>query len=169
MKKPQSSEFPPYYQAYIDKVSSDDLIKSLESNRTEVLDFFSSIPEEKYDHRYEEGKWSILEVLVHLSDVERVMSYRAFRISRNDQTPIEGYDHNAYIFDNDFSHRSKDDALEEFNSLRLANQNMINHFPQNIEENKGVANGAEISLRSLIAIMQGHTKHHMNIIKERYL
>ncbi len=169
MQKPLSSEFPEYYQAYVNKVDTDDLIPTLQTNLDQVVDFFQNIPEHKYDHKYEEGKWSIKEVLIHLSDVERVMSYRAFRISRNDKTKIEGYDHNAYIFDHDFSHRTKEDAIQDFINVRKASESLLKSIPTSSYTLEGNANGSPITTRSLAYILVGHSLHHMDILKERYL
>jgi hypothetical protein len=55
------------------------------------------------DLRYAPDKWSLKEVLGHINDTERIMSYRALRISRGDTTPIEGFEQDDYVRNGPFA------------------------------------------------------------------
>src|SRR6476620_7768240 len=97
ISKPDTSEYPPYYVPYIKLAENTDLVSALKDSEKELVELISSIPEEKADHRYEQGKWSIKEVIVHLNDAERVFAYRALRFSRNDKTELAGFDENTWV------------------------------------------------------------------------
>lgn len=168
MNRPDSSEYPQYYHTYINNVSAENIIPAFLANQKKVNNYFLQIPEHKWDYRYDEGKWSVREVLAHINDVERMMSYRALRIGRQDKTPILGYDHNAYVEINDYDHLSKDELIEEFNSVRNASYQLFKNLPKGSEMNTGIANDLSISVRSLGYIIVGHSTHHMDILKERY-
>ena len=82
----------------------------------------------KREFRYAAGKWSVKEVLGHVNDTERIMSYRALRIARGDQTPIEGYEQDDYVAGGKFDRRTMDDLLEEFTTIRNATIQLFRHL-----------------------------------------
>ena len=168
MQRPDSSEYPQYYHSYVNNVSAEDIIPAFIDNQKIVNDYFSQIPSDQWGFRYEEGKWSVREVLAHINDVERMMSYRALRIGRQDKTPIQGYDHNAYVEINDYDHLSKSELIEEFNSVRNSSYSLFKNLPKGSETNTGIANELSITVRSLGYIIVCHSTHHINILKERY-
>jgi hypothetical protein len=127
------------------------------------------MPEERGSYAYAEGKWTIKDVLSHLIDGERMFAYRLFRISRGDQTPIEGFEQDGYIENALSNRRSFAELLEEFSLLRRANLLLINNLTDAGWVRTGTANNVEISVRALIYIMAGHIEHHLGILKERYL
>ncbi len=169
MQRPQVGEYNPYFQRYIDLVVDGDFEALLEENTDEMFDFFQEIPEEKHDFRYAEGKWTVKEILMHLIDTERIMSYRALVGLRGDAVSLAGFDEDAYNANVDVSHRSVDSLLYEFQSVR---SNTVSLF-DNAEEEKttfqGNANNHVITPRALGYIMIGHVLHHINVIRERYL
>lgn len=168
MQRPKSSEYPEYYHSYVNNVEDEDLIPGLLKNQRFVNDYFEQIPEDRWNDRYETNKWSVREVLAHINDVERMMSNRALRIGRNDKTPIQGFDHNAYVEINDYNHLSKDDLIKEFNTVRNASYCLFKNLPKGAETNTGIANELKINVRSLGFIILGHAIHHINVLKERY-
>jgi hypothetical protein len=72
---------------------------------------------DKFDYRYAEGKWNIKEIIQHVIDTERIFGYRALRISRNDQTPLPGFDENYYVNNTEATARSIQDLLAEFSAV----------------------------------------------------
>ena len=169
MGRPQPSEYDPYYERYISLVEHDEIIDTLGSQPTKLQDLLTALPEEKGDFRYAEGKWSIKELLGHLIDGERMFAYRLFRISRGDQTPIEGFEQDGYIENAQSGSRSFGDLLEEFNLLRRSTIILIKNVSDEDWGRVGIANNVEVSVRALIYIMAGHIEHHLGILEERYL
>lgn len=169
MNKPEKTEYDPYYETYVSLVPEGDIVDILERQSAEVAGFFSAIPEEKGPYAYAEGKWSIKELLGHLIDGERIFMYRVFRISRGDTTPIEGFEQDNYIENARSNERSFADLLNEFAALRRANIIAYRHFSDEDWRRTGIANKVEITTRALANIIAGHTTHHLNILKTRYL
>src|SRR5881394_2570062 len=97
MSRPQPAEFDPYYQKYISLVPEEEILPALQNQLQELSSLFKVVPEERGSFAYAEGKWTIKEVLSHLIDGERIFAYRILRISRGDNTPIEGFEQEGYI------------------------------------------------------------------------
>jgi uncharacterized damage-inducible protein DinB len=127
------------------------------------------IPEEKAGFAYAEGKWTIIELLGHMLDTERIMAYRALRIARNDSTPLPGFEENDYVANAHFADRSLDSMREEFEYLRKANLFLIKSFNETEFSRVGISNDKPISVKALVFIIAGHLNHHIRILNERYL
>jgi hypothetical protein len=169
MQKPESTEFAPYYNNYISLVADDNIVEVLGSQPAELDALFSGIPEEKGQFAYAEGKWTIKELLSHLIDGERMFAYRVLRISRGDETPIEGFEQDGYIENSNANNRSFEELLTEFSLLRTANVLLINNISDDASRRMGRASDNPVSTRALVYIMAGHIKHHINILNQRYL
>jgi hypothetical protein len=169
MEKPESTEFAPYYNTYISLVENDDILDVLGTQPAELDALFSGIPEKKGQFAYAEGKWTIKELLSHLIDGERMFAYRVLRISRGDETPIEGFEQDGYIENSNANNRSFEELLTEFSLLRTANVLLINNLSDETSRRMGTASNNPVSARALVYIMAGHIKHHINILNQRYL
>ena len=166
--RPQADEFPVYYKGYIDTVA-DDVLLELE-NQIELLPkFLSAISEEKASFAYAEGKWTIKEVLGHMLDTERIMSYRALCFARRDETALPGFDENVYVKHAHFNDRTLQSLLDEFVVLRKSTMYLLKSFNQEELNRSGISNDKPITVRALIFILAGHVNHHQHILKERYL
>jgi hypothetical protein len=169
MNRPEKEEYDPYYEGYISLVPDGNIIEIMENQSREMREIFSGIPEEKGRYAYAEGKWTIKELLGHLIDGERMFMYRIFRISRGDETPIEGFEQDGYIENARSNSRTFADMVEEFGALRGANVIAFGHFSDEDWVRVGTANQAKITPRALAYISAGHVTHHLNILRNRYL
>lgn len=169
MKKPSANESAQYYHYYINQNKGTDVLGNLEKQISQIKKAFASIPASKQNFRYAKGKWSIKELLGHLNDGERIFGYRALRVARKDLTPLPGFDENLYVKNAHFEKREMKSLLEEFVYLRKANIEMFKTFNAKELALKGTANSSPISVRALAYIISGHTMHHLEILKERYL
>lgn len=165
-----TNEYAPFYANYINLAPQDvSLIKALDLSFREIFSFFSSLTEEQGQSRYAQDKWSLKEMLLHIIDTERVMSYRALRFSRKDTTDLPGFDHNDYVL-NSFAHkRTMLELLDEYNSVRKASLTLFSSFDDDVLELSGTANGNKVTVRALGFIITGHELHHLNIAKTRYV
>jgi len=168
MKRPAPNEYDPFYAGYIQNISGD-VIKVFEDQINSTDTFFKSVPVTRHNFRYAEGKWSIKEVLGHLIDNERIMSYRAMAISRGEKQALPGFDENDYIRFSNYDARNFYDVLAEKKRIREANVLMFKSFSEETFEKRGIANNSEVTVRALLYIITGHEMHHLKIIKERYL
>lgn len=168
MNRPRAHEFGEFYQKYIGTVK-DDVLAELEEQATSFPAFILSIPAEKADFAYAEGKWTIKELIGHMIDTERIMSYRALRVGRNDKTHLPGFEENDYVTNAHFADRSLESLAEEFKLLRKANVFLFRSFNDDELGRMGTASGWPISTKALLFISAGHLNHHKKILLERYL
>jgi hypothetical protein len=168
MHRPQPEEFAVFYQKYIDMVG-DDVINELGAQSSFFGEFLNTIPKEKENYAYAEDKWTVKEVVGHVIDTERIMTYRLTCFARKDEKEIPGFDENAYVTNAHFNDRSIDSLAKEFESLRSANMFLFRSLSEAELNRKGIANGNPVSVRALLFVIAGHLKHHCKIIIERYL
>ena len=159
---------PPYYGKYVSLIPEDDIVAALEKQPPELMALLSTRKEADGDLRYAPGKWSVKEVLGHVIDTERVFSYRALRIARNDQTPMEGFEQDDYVKYGPFGQCSLARLVEEFKSVRLATLSLFRGLDEAAWVRRGVANKNGVSVRAIAYIIAGHELHHRNILKEKY-
>ena len=161
--------YPEYYQTYISKVSESDLLMALLKNKKSTEELYRGISSELENHKYAEGKWSIKEVLQHIMDTERVMAYRALRFARNDKTDLPGFDQDVFAAEYHLDGVNMDQLVEEFLSIRNSTILFLRHITEEQLHHIGTASGWQMSVNALFHVIVGHTKHHNQIITERYL
>jgi hypothetical protein len=167
--KPEPTEYDAYYHKYISLVPETDIRDAFAAQPDELRNVLTGLPEEKGTFAYADGKWTIKEVLSHLIDGERIFAYRMLRISRGDETPIEGFEQDGYIENSNANNRPFADLLDEFDLSRKASVLMLNNLDANALSRMGTASALPISVRALANICIGHVRHHMAILRERYL
>ncbi|CAM4011424.1 DinB family protein [Flavobacterium weaverense] len=162
-------EYAESYFPYINALGEITLIEELEISLHDFIHFVQNIPMDKFDYRYAEGKWTIKEIIQHIIDTERIFAYRALRISRNDKTPLPGFDENEYIINTAANNRGLQDLLTEFSAVRHSNIFLFKSLSVEQLERTGIASNAGVSVRAIGFIMIGHQKHHQKVFEERYL
>lgn len=167
--RPDENEYPPYYDSYVSSTSGDDLIALLKKGQGDLNAFISALPVQKLDYRYQPEKWSIKQIVIHLMDAERIFAYRALRFSRGDRTNLPGFDEDEYVPNSGATDRTIENILAEYNALRSSSILFFENMTPGMLTRKGIANGQEISVRSLGYIIPGHEIHHLAVIRERYL
>ncbi|MFP3719919.1 DinB family protein [Niallia circulans] len=168
MVRPAISDYPEHYREYIGLVPEGDIIAIINAQIEETVAYIKE-NEDRRDFRYAEGKWSLIEVVGHMSDTERIQAYRLMRIARGDKTPLAGYDDEDYVENAHFSTRTIDDLLEELVAVRKSTVSLLKGLPEDAWENRGFANNGEFTVMALAYIIAGHELHHLKLIKERYM
>ena len=159
----------PFYKRYINLVPDDgNLLIHLEDIFSETEEMISPLDDAKMNYRYAPGKWTIKDMLVHLSDTERIFVYRALRFSRGDNTPLAGFDESQYAANANANEREKEDIMREYSLVRESSIAFIESLSDEALNRKGVSNNNPASVRLLVNLIYGHHKHHLNILKERY-
>ncbi len=169
LKKPEAKESADYYKKYIGLVDGNDFLNVLEMLMSKTVTFLNALDAAKWNYRYAEGKWSIKEVMLHVLDTERIMTYRALCIARNDKTPLPGFEQDDYIPFMDTENRSPESIIEEYMAVRKATIEMFRYFNDDMLNRIGTASGNPFTPRSLGFVIAGHELHHMSIIRERYI
>ena len=167
--KLKPGSYPSHFAGYIQLVENEDLNSVLKNQIEASKQFFNSIPEEKIDYRYAEGKWTIKEVLQHIIDTERVFTYRALAFARKETSALPNMDENSYAENSGAGHRNWKDLIDEFASVRDSTIHLYSSFSESQLELSGRTVSYEMSVGALGYIIAGHFSHHVNILKERYL
>jgi hypothetical protein len=169
MNRPNESEYAPDYQGYVDQVSENDIMAVLRGELDELDVLLSRVASDKETFAYADGKWTIREMIGHLIDGERVFGYRALCIARGEKQNLPGFDQDDYMLTAPYKHVELEDLLSELRLVRLSNIAMFRSLDEEAWNRVGSANGNEITVRALAFIMGGHVRHHMNVLRERYL
>jgi len=164
-----TNEYHSYYQPYISTLGDVELLPALTDGKADFSDFINAIPKNKKDFRYQEGKWTVAEVLQHLIDAERVFQYRALRFSRGDKTPLPGFDQDDYVPASRADQKTLTAIGDEFLAVREASIHLFSSLNDDELQRIGVASNADMSVRALGFIICGHQEHHKRILEEHYL
>lgn len=158
-----------FYQNYIKLAPGDNVLDAMQRNTRNFRKLLKRIPRKKIDKAYEDGKWTIKELLQHIIDAERVFAYRAITFARKDSTALPSFDENTWAANSMAAQRNWKEMIEEFKSLRSATEMMFGSFEDSQLRAIGTASNKEINVLALGFIISGHVEHHINIIRERYL
>ncbi len=167
--RPAPGECAEYYRGYIDQVPDGDILELLSWSLDETLSTLEEVPPERRDYRYQPGRWTLREVVGHIVDTERIFAYRALRFARADTNELAGMEQDDYVRHGRFERRPWDDLLEEFESLRESNLALFRSFEEEEMDRGGVASGHPVTVRALLWILAGHERHHLGVIREKYL
>lgn len=163
------TDFQKYIQRYLDQIPSGDWLAELKISEEKTIGIYSNLTEEQSKFAYAEGKWTLKELLLHLSDTERVFQYRILALARGDKNNLPGFDENEYAARSFANERSLESLLEEYKLVRKSSKILLETMNPIALQNIGTANGNEISAETIGKLIIGHNYHHLNIIEERYL
>lgn len=170
IQKPLVWEFVPYAFEYVKLVPDDGLVlEHLQRNLQALKELLGSLSEEQLSTSCAEGEWTIKEILVHVSDTERIFTYRALRFARNDTTPLSGFEQDGYVAASEANQRSLEDIFAELSAVRAATIAFFSSLKEEALERSGLSSGHKLSVRSALYIIAGHELHHVKSIKENYL
>lgn len=164
----KSDDYPAIYEDYIENVQGD-VMEELNMQVETFPTFIREIPQDKLLYSYAEGKWTVKEILCHIIDTERVMSYRALRFARNDMTALASFEQEEFVTNGRHNEREINSIIEEFVNLRKSNIALFKTFDDTELCRKGMASDRLISVLAFIYVIAGHLSHHKFIIKQKYL
>jgi uncharacterized damage-inducible protein DinB len=168
-RRPDATEFAPFYAGYVAGVPEGDIIGILRRGGDEWQRVLAELPEARGGYRYADGKWSIKQVVGHVSDAERIFAYRALRIARGDRTPLAAFDEDAYADAAASDRRTISALAAELKAVREATIALFDSLPEDAWTRTGTASEKTVSVRALAYIAAGHAQHHLKILLERYL
>ena len=168
MDRPSAAEFASFYAGYVSLVPEADIMSVLEGQADEVrLQTRAFIPKRE-EFRYAPGKWSVREVLGHMTDAERVFGFRAFCFSRGDENALPAFEQDDYVARAGFDRCSLADLVQDFSQLREMNLTVLRRLDDAAWRRMGTASGKPVSVRALAYIMAGHVRHHLHVLSTRY-
>jgi len=169
MPRPDLSRVPEWSHNYINLVEEEDLIEALHSQGTSFFEFLQSIPIEKSNYRYAENKWTLMELLLHILDTERIFAYRGLCFARKEKAPLPGFEENEYAANSKADKRDWNEMINEFKIVRKSTEILFGSFDEEQLESTGIASGKPIYVLAIGFVIVGHINHHINIIRDRYL
>ena len=168
-ERPLPNEYAEYYNRYVAHVPDGDICDLLERQLADTLELLAPLDEEQAGYRYAPGKWSIRQVVGHVSDAERVFAYRALRFSRHDQTALPGMDQDVFMDGANFDDRPLPDVLNELSATRQTTLALFRSMSGEMWNRTGMASGFSFTVRALAYIIAGHERYHAHLLKKRYL
>jgi uncharacterized protein (TIGR03083 family) len=169
LTSPDSSEYASYYEGYVSKVPEGDILAVMRSESERTAELLSALSPEQADHRYEEGKWSVKEVVGHLIDTERMFGYRAHCFAREDPAPLAGFEQDDYARSSNAGGRSLQELVDELRAVRQSNLALFRGLDDAMWSRRGMGSGCEFTVRALAYIIVGHELHHRGVLESRYL
>ena len=169
ISKPIAGTYPPYFEKYINLVPDGNVFDELFKQHMETMDLVTSVDEETLSFRYEEGKWTIREVLQHIIDCERIFAHRALRIARGEEVSQPSFDQQMFNNKSKANARDINDLVRELSIVRAASVELYKSFDDEMLDTVGVSNNNKISVRAIVFMILGHEIHHRNVIDEKYL
>ena len=167
--RPASTEYAQPYAGYVANVPETDILAAIEQQSVETQKLLASIDETKAAYRYAEGKWSVKEVIGHFTDAERIFAYRALAIARGETQPLPGFEEDDYVRNANFDAWKLGDLAEHYALVRRSTIVLFQNFPDAAWENRGIASDNPITVRAIAWIIVGHERHHLKVLRERYL
>jgi hypothetical protein len=167
--RPQTGEYVSDYQRYIDLAAEDDIVAALDAQARETAALLGGLSEQQAAHRYAPDKWSIKQLVGHVTDGERIFAYRALAIARGETQPLPGFEQEPYVVNSGADERSMSDLAGELAAVRRANVMMFRALSDEAWRRIGTASDNPISVRALAYGILGHERHHIGILRERYL
>ena len=167
--RPTPDEADSYFFTYIQKVTGEDPLRAIENQLDQYSPWLRRISEEKSLHRYAPGKWSMKQVLNHISDTERTFAFRALWFARGFTDPLPGIDQLVAADGAQADKIPWSAHVEEFTRVRVGTISLDRNLPKEAWMRKGIASGFPFTVRSLAFIIPGHVEHHCRILKEKYL
>ena len=169
MDRPERHEYPPFFRRYLSAVPDGDVLDRMESGLDETIQLLGGLDERGAAFRYAPGKWSVKESAAHLVDTERILSTRALRFARGDQTPVPGFDQDAYAAGLDLDGRPMASVLNELAAVRGATLALFRNLPPGADQRTGSVDGETLSVRAIAYVIVGHERHHHALFRERYV
>lgn len=169
MKKSDISQAPCFFDTYIHKVDDIELSEALKQSISELDNLDFETLNKLADFAYAEGKWTVKDIFQHLIDTERIMSYRALCFARNEKTKLPGFDENAYAQNVSTKKRSLKSLMSEFKLVHKSSIALFKSFDKKALKRSSIMFNSDMSVLAIGFVLAGHQKHHLQVIKERYL
>lgn len=169
MTRPRADTYADYFQQYVDQVPDGDLNATSAACFAESIGMLEGLSDDQWMHRYQPGKWSVKELVGHIVDTERIMTTRALVFARGESQDYPGFEQDDFVAAADFDGRSPKNILDEWKGLRASTAALYESLSDAELDRSGTADGKACTARALFWIVAGHERHHMKVLRERYL
>jgi uncharacterized damage-inducible protein DinB len=165
--RPTETEYAPYYATYVNRVVEGRLLETLDTQAATLRAQVSRIDEDRAALPGAPGKWSLKDILNHVSDAERVFALRLLWFARVPGAELPSFDQDAWVPTADAQRRSLADLCDEFELVRNATLALLRSLPADAAARRGIASGHPVSVRALAWIIAGHAQHHIDKLREQ--
>jgi hypothetical protein len=165
LTRPEPNEYAEFYRNYIALVPDGSLLDFLSRQLGDYRELFIGVSEDAAAASPQPGKWSSKEVLGHVCDAERIMSYRVLRFARGDARELLGFEQDDFVREANSNARSLSDLLTEFESVRRASIALLGSLPKEAASRSGIANKNPVTVRALAYVIGGHAQHHLERLR----
>lgn len=166
--RPDRTEASAYYFTYIDQVPAGDICDLIDAQGPETVALLDGVSEQQSLHRYAPDKWSIRDVVNHLSDTERLFVFRAFWFARGFDSPLPSFDQHVAVSTAKADDRGFRDLVDEFARVRADTKAFFRSLPEEAWSRRGIASDNPFTVRALAYMTVGHVTHHAKLLRERY-
>ncbi len=165
--RPQSSEHAPFYAGYIARVPDGRWLERMQAQPGEFRALLADHDDARAALPMAPGKWSLLDLLAHVADTERVFAFRLLWFARGEGTELPGFDQDAWARDAGADRRTVAAALDEIDAVRQATLMLVLGLSDEHADRRGLANGSAVTVRALAWMIAGHAQHHLDGLRER--
>ncbi|WP_407540002.1 DinB family protein [Deinococcus radiomollis] len=167
MTRPAATDHSEFHARYVNLVPEQELLAAMRAQEAVTRAAFLAFAD-RPEHAYAPGKWTVKQMLGHMTDTERVFGFRALWISRADPSPLPGFEQDDWMAHADFSPYTLPDLLAEFHTVRAGHLSWLGHLPEAAWDRRGVVGGQEVTVRALAYMLLGHERAHLELLRERY-
>ncbi|APD05620.1 hypothetical protein UJ101_00067 [Flavobacteriaceae bacterium UJ101] len=157
---------PLFYQRYVDRIIT--IEEGLQISEQALLEVVSSLSDKDMMYAYDENKWTIKQVIQHINDTERILSYRLLCFAREEKQNLLSFEEDEYVVNSRANTRTKEALLKEFKAVRQSTRTLVESLELKDYNKRGKANDIEMSVEDMIKIICGHVLHHVTVIEDKY-
>lgn len=168
MKRSDINPMPEYFGRYINQVDDVELSQAFDESLQQIENLDLKLLVKIGDKTYEAGKWSVKTIIQHLTDWERILSYRALIFARQAGITPQGIDEQILANNSNAGSRDIANVVEELKLARMASKSMFESFDEQILLTKGIVWKDEMSVLAMGFNIIGHQVHHFKIIENKY-
>lgn len=166
-QRPQPDEYSPHHEQYVSLIEGP-IVAEMKAGRDRIARLIEQVPEERGGYQYAERKWTIRECIGHMSDAERIHTFRALTFARNDAIELPKWGPDAYASAANFNSRTVRSLVDEQLAVRDATIAFFSSLPAEAWSREGTVSGKRLTVRAIAYITAGHVKRHLEVLRERY-
>ena len=151
-----------YVQRILGNLKGRDPMEVLGATAERLRGYVRDTPTDVLRRRPAPDKWSAVEIMAHLADVEIVMGWRFRLILAHDGVAVQAFDQDEWVRNLRYQDTDPAESVDQFEPARKANLRLLRRVEPSRLENYGVhpERGRE-TIAQLIRLVAGHDLNHL--------
>lgn len=146
----------------------DELINRYASGPDELRTAIGDLPDSQVQIPTDPGRWSVLQVVCHISDFEVVYADRIKRILAEDRPTMFGGDPDQFAANLAYDQRDLKEEMDVIMSVRRQVTRLMRTLDSAAFERIGIhSNDGPLTLAVLLKRIAGHIPHHAEFIRRK--